>query len=244
MRSLAATLTRLDIIDALEWPSSVEKLALRQIRWTQKIEEDSDSEDDSEDDELEESLVPSWLATQPLTRLEVLAQYQPSFQVPAGGWAAHSYAGLRCLDLRCMTLPQELLHSQPRPIFFTATSALPASPLPSLRVLMVGLAGAEPDWPEFCTVDVATLAAWPGAKGLSLLLIQGAQLVSSRADVAANLAANKPRLASVHLHACGEGDGGDDGAAVEALLVGRQRVCRCERAGECLFGQNWWAADE
>ena len=72
-----------------------------------------------------------------------------------------------------------------------------------------------------------------------------ARLVASRraAAVAADLAQHKPVLASVHLHECSVADDVVAAVAVGLLVRGRERVCRCPRVGECLFGLDWWETD-
>jgi hypothetical protein len=121
--------------------------------------------------------------------------------------------------------------------------ALPTGALPSLHTLLLGCGTDEG---EDNTFNVAHLAWWDAAPALAILVVERACLVSScdAADVAAGLAARKPRLTSVHLHKCRVAAGDEAAAgAVEALVAGRQRVCRCGEVEECLFGQDWWEED-
>ena len=218
LSSLAGGLTRLDVKDTNEPPPHLPAgLALKVMNWSVYPFED------------EGRRVPD-LASQPLSHLVILAHFMQVFHTPAASLSASPYAALRCLDLRICkdwrgaTLPSPL-------DVFDPASHLPQGALPSLRCLMIG----DRDFNTRFQVDLATFAAWRGAAGLVVLLIEGAWLTSTRAAaaVAADLATNKPALLSVHMHACRVIEGKMD--AVAALTERLERVCRLGREA-CMVG--------
>jgi hypothetical protein len=100
---------------------------------------------------------------------------------------------------------------------------LPTGALPSLHTLLLGCGTDEG---EDNTFNVAHLAWWDAAPALAILVVERACLVSScdAADVAAGLAARKPRLTSVHLHKCRVA-AGDEAAGGGAAPPSPSTVC-------------------
>jgi hypothetical protein len=119
-------------------------------------------------------------------------------------------------------------------------SLLPAGALASLHTLLLGYASVA----AANVFDVGQFSLWDAAPRLAILVVERARLVTSRraAAVAVGLARHKPVLASVHLHECTVADDVVAAVAVGVLVRGRERVCRCPRVGECLFGLDWWEA--
>ena len=117
---------------------------------------------------------------------------------------------------------------------------VPAGALASLHTLLLGYASVD----ATNVFDVGLFSGWDAAPRLAILVVERARLVASRrtAAVAADLAQHKPVLASVHLHECTVADDVVAAVAVGVLVRGRERVCRCPRVGECLFGLDRWDA--
>jgi hypothetical protein len=187
------------------------------------------------------------LATQPLTRLVFSKSDDCAANpvTPIATAAAWSFPALKHLDLRgCKPQIYEdgnlrAYHSLPLPM-------VPAGALASLHTLLLGYASVD-----FANVfDVSQFSVWVAAPRLAILVVERARLVASRcrgrsaaavaATVAAELAQYKPVLASVHLHECTVAKTVLAEVAVGELVSGRERVCRCRRVGECLFGLDWW----
>jgi hypothetical protein len=180
------------------------------------------------------------LATQPLTRLvffksdECAANPVRLIATPS----AWSFPALKHLDLRgCKPWTIEdgrlkLTRGLPLP-------RVPAGALASLHTLLLGYASVD----AANVFDVGRFSLWDAAPRLAILVVERARLVASSraAAVAAELAQHKAVLASVHLHECSVADDVVAAVAVEELVRGRERVCRCPRVGECLFGQDWWS---
>ena len=182
------------------------------------------------------------LLSHPLTRLvfKKSATAHPKIVVPL---YISTWPTLRHLDLRGCTAATigQRYPSRRRRGGGGGGVPLPRVPpggLPSLHTLL--LDGTDGDVSH--AFDVAAFAAWDAAPRLAILVVERARLVASAdaATVTAGLADHKPCLASVHLHGCvlACDDDDDAGAAVEALLRGRRRVCRRGRVGACLFGQE------
>ena len=115
---------------------------------------------------------------------------------------------------------------------------MPAGALASLHTLLVGYVSEDAVYP----FDVGLFSVWDAAPRLAILVVERARLVAScrEAAVAVGLARHKPVLASVHLHECSVADNVRAELAVGLLVRGCERVCRCRRVGECLFGLDWW----
>ena len=121
---------------------------------------------------------------------------------------------------------------------------LPVAPgaMPVLHTLLLGYADYDTGGRLF---DVSQFAKWAAARRLAILLVERARLATSRdaAAVKADLAVHKPGLTSVHLHACSVDDGA--AAAVDALVAGCARACRCGAVRECVFGnKDFFPADK
>ena len=126
---------------------------------------------------------------------------------------------------------------------------VPAGALASLHTLLLGYASVD----AANVFDVGEFSRWDAAPRLAILVVERACIVAScplvlsvafvAAAVAADLAQHKPVLASVHLHECSVADDVVAAVAVGLLVRGRERVCRCPRVGECLFGLDWWETD-
>ena len=179
------------------------------------------------------------LATQPLTRLvffksdECAANPVRLIATPS----AWSFPALKHLDLRdcrpCSYDDGTLKAPRGLPL-----PLVPAGALASLHTLLVGYASVD----AANVFDVGEFSRWDAAPRLAILVVERARLVASRraAAVAPELAKYKPVLASVHLHECSVADDVMAAVAVGELVRGRERVCRCPRVGECLFGLDWW----
>ena len=182
------------------------------------------------------------LATQPLTRLvffksdECAANPVRLIATPS----AWSFPALKHLDLRgCLPCSYEdgtLKAPRGLPL-----PRVPAGALASLHTLLLGYGSVD----AANVFDVSLFSRWDAAPRLAILVVERARLVASRraAAVSADLAQHKPVLASVHLHECSVADDVVSAVAVGLLVRGRERVCRCPRVGECLFGLDWWETD-
>ena len=181
------------------------------------------------------------LATQPLTRL-VFSKSDDCAANPVKLVAtpsAWSFPALKHLDLRgCRPCSYEdgtlkAPRGLPLPL-------VPEGALASLHTLLLGYASVD----ATNVFDVGQFSGWGAAPRLAILVVERARLVASRraAFVAAALAQHKPVLASVHLHECTVAKSVLAEVAVGELVRGRERVCRCPRVGECLFGLDWWEA--
>ena len=183
------------------------------------------------------------LATQPLTRL-VFSKSDDFAANPVNLIAtpsAWSFPALKHLDLRgCM--PWSLERGTLKATRGLPLPRVPAGALASLHTLLLGYASVD----ATNVFDVGQFSGWGAAPRLAILVVERARLVASlrrggsAAAVAAKLAKYKPVLASVHLHECTVADDVVAKVAVGLLVRGRERVCRCPRVGECLFGQDWW----
>ena len=107
--------------------------------------------------------------------------------------------------------------------------------LPCLHTLLVGFHVADAEVNKF---NVSEFALWPSARRLAILVVERARIIMTHGvgNVKAGMAAFKPALVSVHLHECTVRK--KDEAGVQAFVKGCQRVCRCGRVEECLFGAD------
>ena len=181
------------------------------------------------------------LATQPLTRLvfsksDACAANPVDLIATPSAW---SFPALKHLDLRgcrpCSDEDGNLMATRGLPL-----PRVPAGAMASLHTLLLGYTSVADD----NLFDVGKFSVWDAAPRLAILVVERARLVAScrAAAVAAELAQHKPVLASVHLHECSVADDVLAEVAVGELVRGRERVCRCRRVGECLFGLDWWEA--
>ena len=182
------------------------------------------------------------LATQPLTRLVFsksdVCVFDPVKLIATP--SAWSFPALKHLDLRgCM--PWIIGYGTLKETRGLPLPRVPAGALASLHTLLLGYTSVHVANVLF---DVGQFSVWDAAPRLAILVVERARLVAScrAAAVAAKLAQYKPVLASVHLHECSVADDVMAAEAVEELVRGRERVCRCPRVGECLFGLDWWEA--
>jgi hypothetical protein len=221
-----------DEVEEVTWPTGMEHLALTDV-WAY-FEMGSEHS----------AAGPIWLdvdvlATQPLTRLvfsksDACAANPVELFAAAAAW---SFPALKHLDLRgCMPWSDEdgdlkAYDGLPLP-------RVPAGALASLHTLLLGYTSVA----TANVFDVGEFSQWDAAPRLAILVVERARLVAScrEAAVAVGLARHKPVLASVHLHECSVADDVVAAVAVGLLVRGRERVCRCRRVGECLFGLDWW----